>query len=223
MNGFYIDRLAVVGVGLIGGSLALALKEAGAVGHVVGIVNVKTDVVDTLCGAGILFDTAIEGREEPFIFSTSGFLYRSNKLMYDRQTESLWNQFTGKPVSGALVDSGIELKQRPVVITTWGKWRAAQAGTKVLSVNTGYRRNYGSGVVYADYFGSEDLMFPAQVDQRVHKQKDYVFAVRQFGAARAWPLKAFEGRRVINDGIADTTLVLIGDATSRAVRASDAA
>lgn len=37
MTDFYIDKLAVVGVGLIGGSLALALKEAGAVGHVVGI------------------------------------------------------------------------------------------------------------------------------------------------------------------------------------------
>ena len=37
MTDFHIDKLAVVGVGLIGGSLALALKEAGAVGHVVGI------------------------------------------------------------------------------------------------------------------------------------------------------------------------------------------
>ena len=45
----------------------------------------------TLCGAGILFETAVEGRDEPFVFSTSGFLYRSNKLMYDRQTESMWN------------------------------------------------------------------------------------------------------------------------------------
>ncbi|MEX0309862.1 MAG: DUF3179 domain-containing (seleno)protein, partial [Tateyamaria sp.] len=50
-------------------------------------------------------------------------------------------------------------------------------------------------------------------------QKDYIFAVRQFGAARAWPLDAFDGMPVINDGIADTPLLLIGDVEKRSVRA----
>ncbi len=53
----------------------------------------------TLCGAGILFETDVEGRDKPFVFGSSGFLYRSNKLMFDRETNSLWNQFTGEPVS----------------------------------------------------------------------------------------------------------------------------
>lgn len=57
---------------------------------------------------------------------------------------------------------------------------------------TGHDRDYGSGVVYCDYFASNDLMFPTQVDQTVLKQKDYVFGVRQFGAAKAWPLVAFK-------------------------------
>ena len=126
--------------------------------------------------------------------------------MFDRETDSLWNQFTGKPVVGPLVGSGIELKQRPVVITSWKRWKTSHANTKVLSVDTGHRRDYGSGVVYSEYFGSNDLMFPADVDQRDHKQKDYVFAVREFGAARAWPVKAFAKRKVINDAIADKPL-----------------
>ena len=173
----------------------------------------------TLCGSGILFETDVAGRSRPLIFGSSGFLYRSNKLMFDRETHSLWNQWTGRPVVGPLVDSGIELKQRPVVITTWDSWKSSNPGTKVLSLNTGHRRNYGSGVVYNDYFASPNLMFPALVDQGRHAQKDYVFAVREFGAARAWPLDAFKRRPLINDAIANTPLLLIGDATKRSVRA----
>ncbi len=173
----------------------------------------------TLCGAGILFETAVEGRERPFNFSTTGFLYRSNKLMYDRETESMWSQFTGKPVSGALRGSGIELKQRPVTIEPWGVWKARNPGTQVLSEATGYDRDYGSGVVYRDYFASPDLMFATTVDQTRLKQKDYVFGVRQFGAAKAWSLAVFDGGRVLNDAIAGRALVLIGDAGGRTVRA----
>jgi len=173
----------------------------------------------TLCGAGILLETDVTGREAPFIFSTTGFLYRSNKLMYDRQTESMWNQFTGRPVSGALRGSGIELAQRPVTIEPWGDWKARNPGTRVLSLTTGHDRDYGSGVVYRDYFASPDLMFPTAVDQTRLRQKDYVFGVRQFGAAKAWSLAVFEGGRVLNDQIADTPLVLVGDAAGRTVRA----
>ncbi len=49
----------------------------------------------TLCGAGILFETQVAPRTEAFVFGSSGLLYRSNKLMFDRATSSLWNQFTG--------------------------------------------------------------------------------------------------------------------------------
>ena len=77
----------------------------------------------TLCGSGILFETKLKDRDKHFVFGSSGFLYRSNKLMYDRETNSLWNQFTGKPVVGELTGSGIKLKLRPVSIQTWKAWR----------------------------------------------------------------------------------------------------
>ena len=176
----------------------------------------------TLCGSGILYETKVEGRKEPFRFGSSGFLYRSNKLMFDRQTDSLWNQFTGRPVSGPLVDSGIELKRRPVVITTWDKWRKSHEDTKVLSLNTGHQRDYGSGVVYRDYFSSPELMFPsltqAGADQAA---KDYVFGVRIAGRVKAWPLEVFENGAVINDSLGALNLVLVGDAETRTVRAYD--
>ncbi len=122
-------------------------------------------------------------------------------------------------MAGPLVDSGMVLKQRPVVIAPWQEWLHDNPQTQVLSLNTGHRRNYGSGVVYQDYFASADLMFPTQVDQDLLKQKDYVFGVRQFGAAKAWPLTAFKGGQVINDTMGGRNLVLIGDLDGRTVRA----
>jgi len=175
----------------------------------------------TLCGSGILFETEVAGRAQPFVFGSSGFLYRSNKLMFDRETLSLWNQFTGKPVVGPLADSGLELQQRPVVITTWDEWRSSNPATQVLALDTGFRRDYGSGVVYNNYFASDDLMFPVQVDQSEYKQKSYVFGIRVQGESKAWPLKFFDGETVINDEIAGLPVVLIGNANAktRTVRA----
>ena len=81
----------------------------------------------TLCGAGIAFDgRAPDG--ETYTFGSSGFLFRSNKLMYDRQTRTLWNQLTGEPVLGQLVGTGVKLNLLPVVFTTWGCLAGAAPG-----------------------------------------------------------------------------------------------
>lgn len=173
----------------------------------------------TLCGSGILFETTLEGRKSPLVFGSSGFLYRSNKLMYDTETHSLWNQFTGRPVVGPLTDSKIELKTRPVVITRWADWLERHPGTKVLSLDTGHRRDYGPGAAYGSYFASPELMFPTNVDETKARQKDYVFALRSSGTEKAWPLKLFAGGAVINDRAGIVDLVLVGDAATRTVRA----
>jgi len=176
----------------------------------------------TLCGSGILYETHVEGRERPFVFGSSGLLYRSNKLMFDHETDSLWNQFTGRPVTGPLVGSGIQLKIRPVVITSWADWRKRNPDTTVLSLNTGFRRDYGPGVVYKDYFASPDLMFPTVVrNEAVLRRKDLVFGIRDVGASKAWPLEAFKAGRVINDTVGNRNVVLVGDLATRTVRAYD--
>ncbi|MGI9421314.1 MAG: DUF3179 domain-containing protein [Geminicoccaceae bacterium] len=173
----------------------------------------------TLCGSGILYKTDIEGREEPLVFGSSGFLYRSNKLMYDQETNSLWNQFTGKPVVGELTGSGIELDVLPVAITSWSSWLALHPETKVLSLDTGFDRDYTPGRPYGDYFASADLMFPALVEDERLEAKDYVYAIRVDGLAKAWPLSDFQGGDIVNDRIGDLRVVLIGDADTRTVRA----
>ena len=174
----------------------------------------------TLCGSGILFETDIKGRDKPLVFGSSGFLYRSNKLMFDRETNSLWNQFTGEPVSGPLVKRELKLKIRAVVITSWKRWHEANPQTTILSLNTGHHRNYASGNVYNAYFSSPDLMFPTLVrDESKLKRKDYVFGIRDVAIAKAWPITAFSKTQIINDAIGDKNLVLIGDAATRSVRA----
>jgi hypothetical protein len=172
----------------------------------------------TLCGSGILFRT---GREDGgrWLFGSSGLLYRSNKLMYDQETHSLWNQFTGRPVVGPLTGSGIRLEVLPVAITSWGQWRERHPETLVLSLETGFERDYRPGRPYGDYFASPDLMFPARFADPRAPAKSFVFALRLGEAEKAWPLDAFAGGAVINDLIGDLEVVLVGEAASRTVRA----
>jgi hypothetical protein len=175
----------------------------------------------TLCGAGILYETQVAERDEPLIFGSSGLLYRSNKLMFDWETKSLWNQFTGEPISGPLATSGLVLRRRPIAVTSWAAWRERHPKTTVLSLETGHARDYGSGVVYGDYFASPALMFPAaQEDDRL-AAKDYVFGLRVAAAAKAWPLAAFAQGRVIDDQVGHQPVVLIGWESRREVLAYD--
>ncbi len=173
----------------------------------------------TLCGSGILYETDVENRDKPFVFGSSGFLYRSNKLMYDKQTHSLWNQFTGRPVVGELTGSGIELKIVPLVTTTWGKWKRKHPDSKVLSLDTGFARDYTPGRPYGSYFASQDLMFPVLTGDKRLNPKDQVFGLRITGAEKSWPLTAFTNTKIINDKVGVLQIVLIGDAESRTVRA----
>jgi hypothetical protein len=220
--GYLLDDDLVFGIEINGDVRAYPLRIMGwheMFNDVIGGVPVALAYC-TLCGAGILFETQADGRDEPLIFGSSGLLYRSNKLMFDRQTDSLWNQFTGEPVTGPLRGSGIELKIRPVAITSWADWRARHPDTKVLSLDTGHTRDYGSGVVYAAYFASPDLMFPTIVhNEEQLRRKDYVFGMREAGSAKAWPLSAFEDGAVINDTVGLKPVVLVGDAATRTVRA----
>ncbi len=219
---YLVDDDLVFGVEINGDVRAYPLRIMGwheMFNEVIGGVPVALAYC-TLCGAGILFETSVEGRKEPLVFGSSGFLYRSNKLMFDRETKSLWNQFTGEPVGGPLVDEGIKLKIRPVTITSWKAWKTSHPDTRVLSLETGFNRDYGSGVVYNEYFSSPDLMFPTFVGDESHlKRKEFVFGIREFGAARAWPIRAFSDQKIINDRVGSTDLVLIGDAQTRTVRA----
>lgn len=218
---YLTDRELVFGVSLGGDARAYPLRILDwheMFNDVIGGVPVSLAYC-TLCGSGILFDTRVPGRREPFVFGSSGLLYRSNKLMYDEQTESLWNQFTGRPVVGELTGSGIELRVLPVVIASWESWRADHPDTTVLSLDTGYERDYRPGRPYGEYFASPELMFPVVVRDRRLAPKDRIFALRAGKTQMAWALSLFEGGAVLHDRVDDLDLVLVGDAETETVRA----
>ncbi|MEO1092855.1 MAG: DUF3179 domain-containing protein [Pseudomonadota bacterium] len=218
--GYLTDADLVFGVSIAGDARAYPLRIVNwheMVNDVVGGRPVSLAYC-TLCGAGIVFATDVPGRE-PLVFGSSGLLYRSNKLMYDTATKSLWNQFTGRPVLGDLVGSDLELEILPVTLTTWGEWRQLEPTTRVLDDDTGFVRDYGPGAAYGAYFASPELMFPALLDDARLSVKDQIFGVRAPGGAKAWALELFEGGAVVNDTVGLWEVALVGDAATRTVRA----
>ena len=135
-----------------------------------------TGVYCTLCGTVIAYDSEFDGVKHTL--GTSGFLYRSNKLMYDQGTQSLWSTIWGRPVIGPLIDQNISLKSHPVVTTTWENWKERHPQTLVLSQNTGHERNYDEGAAYRQYFATDRLMFPVPREDSRLKNKDEVLVIR---------------------------------------------
>jgi hypothetical protein len=162
----------------------------------------------TLCGAAVAYrSTASDGKA--YTFGSSGFLYRSNKLMYDRQTRSLWNQLTGEPVLGPLAETAAKLELLPVVLTTWRAWREEHPGTTVLSLDTGHERPYVHGMPYGDYFAAPGTMFPVWQRSKLLADKSRIYALRVNGVPKAYPLEALIRERVVNDTLAGQEVVLI--------------
>lgn len=135
----------------------------------------------TLCGTVILYKTEHNGVN--YQLGTSGFLYRSNKLMYDKATQSLWSTLEGEPVIGPLVDKGIKLDYLSVVTTTWGEWKKRHPNTSILSLKTGHLRDYDEGVAYKDYFATDDLMFTIPKIDKSLKNKDEILSIRLPGVS----------------------------------------
>ena len=171
----------------------------------------------TLCGAGIAYDGRASNGET-YDFGSSGFLYRSNKLMYDRQTRTLWNQLTGEPVLGQLVGQNLELTILSVVLTSWGDWLAQHPETKVLNLDTGYQRFYRPGAAYGDYFSSASTMFPVWQRSGLLESKDRIYALRIDGTPKAYPLDDLILEGVVNDQIGGTNIVLIANRGRVSVR-----
>lgn len=165
----------------------------------------------TLCGSLILYDTTVAGRQ--YELGTSGFLYRSNKLMYDAETKSLWSTLEGEPVFGPLAGQGIRLQPLHVVTSTWGEWRKRHPETTVLSLETGHQRDYGEGVAYRTYFASEELMFPVPKDDARLPAKTEILALRNIEGSESLAITAkyLLGHPVLNESLGPQPLVVLTD------------
>lgn len=209
------DQEPVFGVVLNGVARAYPLRVLDwheMANDVVGGIPVALSYC-TLCGAGVLYETrvAIAEGDTPRVlrFGSSGLLMRSNKLMYDDATRSLWNQLTGEPVVGSLVGSGLRLEVLPLVLTTWGAWRRAHPTTDVVDPETGFEREYRLGAAYGDYFASVETMFPAAREQQTLRDKERVYVVRDGSAAAAFPLEDLRSTGRMHGRVGESGVVVL--------------
>jgi len=121
-----------------------------------------------LCGSGVAFDRRLDG--EVVEFGVSGVLHDSDLVMYDRKSDTLWQQITGEGIMGP--KTGEQLTTVPVSIVEWGRWVESHPATEVLSRETGFDIDYSGNRPYAAYEASDRLAFPASNrDLSIHPKK----------------------------------------------------
>ncbi len=123
--------------------------------------------------------------ETLYTFGVSGRLYKSNVLLYDHQTESLWSQLLEKAISGKLV--GKRLKKLPSSRTKWKTWKKKNPDTTVLSTKTGYSRDYGRDP-YEGYYRLGTIWFPVGDVRKDLAPKEMVLGIDLEGEYKAYPL-----------------------------------
>lgn len=124
-----------------------------------------------LCNSGVAFDRRVGDRG--LDFGTSGMLYASNLVMYDRQTQSLWPQLTGQASVGVL--TGEQLESIPMIPVAWRDFREAHPDAWVLSRDTGHERPYGQNPYPAYDDPDTGLPFdPGTGDERLGKKERIV-------------------------------------------------
>lgn len=138
----------------------------------------------TLCGAAQTYftDALPEGIERP-VLRTSGLLIRSNKVMYDITSQSVFDTFLGHAVTGPLAEKGLKLEQATVITTDWGTWKAQYPDTTVLVEALALGRNF-------DFRNGRDAngpIFPVgDVDPRLPVQEDVIGVVAASGTPVAF-------------------------------------
>jgi hypothetical protein len=158
-----------------------------------------------LCNSGIVFERVVGGAV--LDFGTSGKLYRSDLVMYDRQSHSLWAQMEGRAIVGARV--GTRLSMVPANTLAFETWRAAHPAGKVLSRETGHRRSYGVNPYEGyDEPGPGPFLFRGKLDPR-RPPKERVVGVRIGDAARAYPWPLLAHARAVHDTLAGEPIVVL--------------
>lgn len=181
---------------LDGGDIVFGLVENGVARAYPQRVLVWHEIVnDTVGGLGLavtycpLTGTALAFERAQTEFGVSGRLVNSNLIMYDRDTDTWFPQVLAAGIRGP--HRSAALVERPVVWTTWQRWRAAYPDTEVLSTDTGFARNYnrdpyGAYNPRSGYYEPDSsTMFPLMNDDRRFPPKSEFIGARTRDAAVA--------------------------------------
>ncbi len=160
-----------------------------------------------LTGTAMLWKSFMEPGNETF--GTSGVLYNSNLILYDRKNVNYWAQMMEQAILGPQVTRIPDRLQ--VVETTWGTWRAMYPETSVLSEDTGFSRDYDA-YPYGSYREDNSLLFPVnnKEDGRLHR-KLRVLGINVGTSSKVYPIKRFSNDvEVIKDTVGDMQVVVAG-------------
>lgn len=173
-----------------------------------------------LCNSALAFDRRVDDRI--LDFGTSGMLYNSALVMYDRQTESLWSHFTGQAIVGTL--TGTQLETVAISIVSFADFKEAHPAGRVLSTDTGDLRDYGRNP-YVGYDDPEDspFLFTGPSDDRL-PQLARVVGIRIGDEAVAIDVDRLRDEGVIHTEVAGKSIVVwLKPGTASALDASSIA
>ena len=157
-----------------------------------------------LCNSALAFNRMLEGRV--FDFGVSGNLRNSDLIMWDRQTQTWWQQLTGEGIVGEL--AGYQLPFIPAAIISWADFKAAHPEGTVLSRNTGFNRPYGSNPYSGDdRVDRPPFLFFGDLDGRL-LPKERVAAIDIGDVSVAFPFPVLETERVVNYPVNGTDVVV---------------
>ncbi len=159
-----------------------------------------------LCNTAIAFDRRLDGSDTVYDFGTTGNLRHSDLVMWDRQTESWWQQITGEAIVGEL--TGNRLRVIPAQILGWETFKQEFPEGEVLSRETGFDRTYGRN----PYPGYDDVdsfpfLFDSGNDDRLPAMQR-VAGVDGVTEQAAYVEEALREKRVVNDTLAGSEIVL---------------
>jgi hypothetical protein len=159
-----------------------------------------------LCGSGIAYQRTFDGKAVEF--GTSGKLYNSNLVMYDRKTETYWTQIDGLAIVGEL--TGTQLSPVSIDTVAWSDWKSAHPDSKVLNKETGYIRPYGNDP-YGSYYVDSFLIFPVDnEDNRIHP-KTVIFGIEVNGTFKAYQEDDLKELGTINDTLGGKNITVTRD------------
>ncbi len=158
-----------------------------------------------LCNASIVFDRELDG--VLYDFGTTGRLRRSDMVMYDRQTESWWQQFTGEAIIGKL--NGAKLTQIPSNIVAFESFKKQYPKGQVLSRETGFLRTYGRNP-YSGYddINSSPFLFRGEIDNRL-RPMERVLSFRPNNKTLLFDLTSLKDKPVVNAEFENTPFVVL--------------
>jgi hypothetical protein len=159
-----------------------------------------------LCGSGIAYERKVDG--EAVEFGTTGRLYNSNLVMYDRKTDTWWTQIDGTAIVGPL--TGRRLKAVSIDTVSWGAWKLRHPDSQVLSRETGFERPYGNDP-YGSYYTDAGIMFPVEAEDPVIHPKTVVFGIALAGVYKAYREQDVVQAGTIEDTVAGVRIRIVRD------------